>query len=230
MGNPATGVTDIIVRFVGGSMSDVPSEAIDRLQLPPNYSTLQRKLQGITRGADKNRASQVQNVFDEIIRVKSSSQIGVLCIRGSSRGGIWSLELAEKLTANGVPIQFVSLQDAAFSTVDAINEPDSRFKWGMTNVPRFKAGQIVADIKLSHFQHIGNYAEFSISQNKLIWKGGSGDMDGEIHGEVVSFQSDLINVTGYQKDDDGLAHNACCGRAEVKDATTISEFLRKACT
>ncbi len=223
----ADGITDILVKFVGGSDRDVGNEATDRVVLPANYGAQNRRLVGVVRGANKDRPNLVQSAFDEVIRIIGEGPTGLLCIRGNSRGGIWSIEMAEKLTARGIPISFIGLQDAAFSTVDAINAPSSRFQSAIDNVPLFETQQITAGVKLSHFQIIGNKAEFQFRSGNLIW---ASDMDGEIHGEVRGFQSDRISVTGWQKDDAGNAHNFCCGRAETKDVLTIGELLLKACS
>ena len=220
------GVTDILVKFTGGTTRDNGNEALEGIAVPANYSSLGRTLVGVARGAEINRPELYRSAFDEIMNITNSSTLGLLCIRGSSRGGIWAIKLAELLTERGIPISFVGLQDAAFSTVDAINEPSSRFQFAIDNAPLFETKQIKADIKVSHFQMVGNKAEFSLSRGKLIW---ASDLDGEIHGEVRGFQSDRVNVTGYEKDDAGLAHNFCCGRAEVRDRQTIAGLLQKAC-
>lgn len=218
-----TRYTDVFVRFVGGSTRDGGEEAIDRVKLPESYQKDgKRSLKGICRGADKNRPSQVQSAFDEIMRLRKTGSIGLLCIRGSSLGGIWALELAEKLTRQEVPIQFLSLQDAAFSTTDAINLPDSRFQSGIYNIPLFNGRGVKADIKISHFQKVGNKAEYSFRQNKIIW---ASDLDGEIHGEVTGFQSRLWS--NVDRSDAGLAHNQCCGHAERADLATLAQLLEQ---
>lgn len=219
-----TAYTDVVVRFVGGSMRDAPGEATLGVITPDWYAARKRTLLGVCRGADKNRHNLVQSAFDEIMAVRAKASIGLLCIRGSSRGGIWALELAEKLSAQNVPISFVSLQDAAFSTTDAINSPSSRLQGFIDNVPLFPRRNIKSDIKISHFQRIGNKAEYSIRQGRLIW---ASDMDGEIHGEVIGFQSRLWKVTDYHKEDSGLAHNYCCSQAESEDLRTIKGLFEK---
>jgi len=222
-----TPYVDVIVNFVGGSPRNGPSDAIDRLQKPASYDARGRRLVGVGIGANPDLPSPVRSTLHAIQSLRRTASIGLLCIRGSSLGGRYALELAEMLTAQGVPIRFVSLQDAAFSSVDATNYPEQTFQGTITNIPMFRGRNVRAETKISHFQTVGNKAVQSYSQNRLVW---GSDLDGEIHGEVRGFLSRLWRVPNdYHRDSAGSAHNYCCGQAETEDVRTISRLLQEAC-
>ncbi len=221
-----TPYVDVIVNFVGGRTGNSPSDALARLRKPANYDARGRKLFGMGIGANVGLANPVQSTLYAIQRLRRLAPIGLLCIRGSSLGGRYALELAEMLTTQGMPISFVSLQDAAFSSTDATNFPDQTFQGRITNIPMFRGRNVRAATKISHFQVVGNKAVQSYSQNRLVW---GSDLNGEIHGEVRGFLSRLWKVPAWRARDAGLSHNHCCRAAEDQDSNTISQLLAEAC-
>jgi hypothetical protein len=231
----ATKYTDVIIRFVGGQDGDGPGTSLNGIVKPPEYASFNRELHGYNWGANVGQPDiKVLLAFHHIVRLSKMASIGVLCIRGSSRGGRWALRLAESLTIARVPISFVSLQDAAFSTTDAINSPSGWRDSDIDNVPLFPGSDLLkADcLKLNHFQAMGNGAERSISQNKLIWKSYMKTSPGEIHGEVRGFLSRRWTIRGLDKSYFDFADNAharCCGFAEAEDLRIISGLLNTAC-
>ncbi len=221
-----TPYVDVIVNFVGGRTGDSPADALARLRKPASYDARGRKLFGMGIGANVGLPNPVQSTLYAIQRLRRLAPIGLLCIRGSSLGGLYALELAEMLTAQGVPIRFVSLQDAAFSSVDAFNLPERTPEGKITNVPMFRGGNVRAGTKISHFQRIGNKAERSFRQGHWIW---ASDLNGEIHGEVRGFEPREWIPTDYHKDSAKDAHSYCCGQADIEDSNTISGLLDQEC-
>ena len=222
-----TAYVDVIVNFVGGRTGNDPSDAIIRLQKPANYDARGRQLVGIGIGANVGLPNPVQGTAHKIQGLRRSCSIGLLCIRGSSLGGIYALELAELLTAQGVPIRFVSLQDAAFSSADAINVPARDLLGTVTNVPMFRGRNVRAETKISHFQTVGNKAVLSVTQHRWVW---GSDLNGEVHGEVHGFLSRKWTVVNdYHRKSADKAHTYCCGQAEQEDARSISRLLQEAC-
>lgn len=222
-----TPYVDVIVNFVGGSPRNGPSDAIARLRKPAGYDARGRRLLGLGVGADVSLPSPVQSTLYAIQGLRRIASIGLLCIRGSSLGGRYALELAEMLTTQGVPIRFVSLQDAAFSTADAVNLPERTPEGKITNLPMFRGGNVRAGTKVSHFQRIGNKAERSYSQGHWIW---ASDLNGEIHGEVRGFTPREWTVPDdYHRQSAMDAHSYCCGQAEIADAEAISGLLALEC-
>lgn len=221
-----TPYVDVIVNFVGGRVGNSPSDATARLQKPANYDARGRTLFGMGVGADVGLPNPVPSTLYAIQRLRRLASIGLLCIRGSSLGGRYALELAEMLTTQGMPISFISLQDAAFSSADATNLPDQTFQGTITNIPLFRGRNVRAETKISHFQTVGNKAVQSYSQNRLVW---GSDLNGEIHGEVRGFLSRPWKVPGWHGSTAGYAHNYCCSAAEGEDSRTISRLLAEAC-
>jgi hypothetical protein len=222
-----TPYVDVIVNFVGGSPRNGPDDAIFRLQKPAGYDARGRRLVGLGIGANVDLPNPVRSTVYAIQTLQRTAPIGLLCIRGSSLGGLYALELAEILTTQGMPIRFVSLQDAAFSPADAVNHPIRTLQGTVTNVPMFRGRTVRAEIKVSHFQTVGNKAVESYSKNVYVW---GSDLNGEVHGEVRGFLSRRWTVPDdYHRDNARNAHGYCCAQAEVEDARTISRLLQEEC-
>jgi hypothetical protein len=209
----ATQVLDVIVHYQGflpqkGQPANIPmsEEAVfpqallDRAQYSLHKDRRLLRIGSSTSTTKQDSATLLDGHVRTIEENLSGKTPGLIFVYGSSSGGRNVLDMAIKLTSKGLPLRLVAPIDAAFFPNETATDPGSRF--GRPKTPVFQAGGAIdAKDKRNFIQQVGNHAEFSISQRRVIY---FSHMDHqEVHGDVAGFKRvDRSDVVASETDDD----------------------------
>ncbi len=214
---------DIIVRFQGaGGVLWLPDIAIypDTLlkvyNSKPNRTLL--RIGTTTNTVGSASFFVISQVIRGIKNILRSNTLGSIFIYGSSSGGRNALFLASALNNEGINIDYVALQDAAFFPQETNDKPRDGFIYKNpitgeeitkepVNTPMFSVQPIMAMVKENYYQTLGNH----FGQRETLWGEdgyfGSSMKGKEIHGHVNGFTpkdlSDevLKTIPGWGSDD-----------------------------
>lgn len=191
---PWVGFTDFVVRLIGGRDQEVVSnqEVFANADLR-RYIQPMRALVKIGRGTRLIRGEGEGQIATVVARIKAvkdaqteDSKLDVVCLYGSSAGGRNIIEVARRLTAAQIHINYVGVADAAFFDDDT-SPPTAADRFGHPRTPTFNGAGVTADSKQNFFQTWGNKVTYAPSRGRLIWTSTGKDEKGEIHGEVSGF-------------------------------------------
>ncbi len=197
-------LVDIVVRIVGGNDGEAEDWVSRGLNFDRYYSKSNRRLWllGIgkngwsTRADCADLANKTVNRIKE--QVKPGEDRGILCLHGNSAGGRAALEVAVKLTAAGIPITFLGIEDAAFFPYETDSRPNFTPKGipasGIPyNTPEFDVKTISADKKVNYYQTGGNWMELTSNKRDAFEWWCSSMLGKEIHGKISGW-SDQENI------------------------------------
>jgi hypothetical protein len=181
---------DIIVSFIGSDReSQLQEDDVYPDDMLREYRA--RDLRSVKRFGHRTKtirsesASLLDGYFSKIKAAFAQGEQGEIFIYGSSSGGRNAMDLAAKLSGQGIPVSFVAALDAAWFPDEAKNKPDSEPE--PTTLPQFPSpGDSGAGDRHNYFQTYGNKAK-STWRHGLLW---TSTMAGEeVHGEVDGYVS-----------------------------------------
>ncbi len=202
-------VTDFVIHFLGGrstflaspddvkvglNLTQYKSVSGDQLEMEKDSG---RRLHLVARGSDGRNFQNgllLTSVVNEIRATLSRPKrtLGIICMHGSSAGGRNALFMAEVLKNEGLALEFLGIEDAAFFASEADNTPFPGTLIGKaTNKPLFTPPPNNARNKENFFQNAQNFFRPSASKG-VDWVGANDNF--EIHGKLVGFLDTEIKI------------------------------------
>lgn len=235
---------DVIVHFEGGANYDSPGMAERDLNIAAYRanSAGKRRLLLLGIGAAVGKVVVISAVKQQIDRETGAagSRRGVICIHGSSLGGRHALDLAMAFTRGAVQIDFLGLEDAAFSITEATNTPEVPTLPILPipvpipkpiNTPLFQVPAIASKKPVkNYYQTHGNLAkpaQANLSQGSAyVWWS---DMWGaEIHGKIEGTVVDNVPLNGeisFLPPNANRYHVECGAIGQRRNKAAISALL-----
>lgn len=155
---PTTKPQDIIVRFTGGpggERVDIARENALRAMLNTDaYLQSHQAIEVSCFTGFREQERFVPTAVADVLRLRASTAEGVTIVIGSSAGGVSALKTAAELTAKGIHLDYVGINDAAF--LSSNNEVIFKPAFAINLAAVLRSGNIIADMKENFFQVTGH--------------------------------------------------------------------------